>query len=304
MKPTLLLVDDEERILRSLSMLLRPHYHVTATTNAHAALDHLRDNRVHVVISDQRMPVMRGAELLRQAKEISPNTMRVLLTGYSELDAAIASVNEGEVFRFVNKPWDGAELKRTVGQAVGISQALFDAAAGGEPVAVPEPAVGDAILAVDEDPATLKQIQEAAPQGTRVYVATSVDAAFALLERNRIGVVISELSVAQEPVGVALKMLKAQHPEVVTIVMTPFQDAQVLIGLINEGQIYRYLPKPARRLALNIAIASALRQHRSLRASPALRQARKVEPMPSAEQSASGIAGRVLGYLARLRVAT
>ena len=105
-KPTLLLIDDEERILRSLAMLFRGSYQVHATVDPHEAIALVERERVHVVVSDQRMPVMRGADLLREVRSRSPNSMRILLTGYSELDAVVSSVNEGEIFRFVQKPWD------------------------------------------------------------------------------------------------------------------------------------------------------------------------------------------------------
>ena len=105
-KPTLLLIDDEERILRSLRMLFFIGYDVRTTTDPDEAIRILREEKVHVIVSDQRMPVMQGSELLRIARETSPATMRILLTGYSDLDASIASVNEGEVFRYLMKPWN------------------------------------------------------------------------------------------------------------------------------------------------------------------------------------------------------
>ena len=89
-KPTLLLVDDEERILRSLAMLFRSSYNVLTTVDANQALEIVARERVHVIVSDQKMPVMRGADLLRLVKERSPNTMRILLTGYSELESVVA----------------------------------------------------------------------------------------------------------------------------------------------------------------------------------------------------------------------
>ena len=89
-KPTLLLIDDEERILRSLAMLFRGSYQVHATVDPHEAIALVERERVHVVVSDQRMPVMRGADLLREVRSRSPNSMRILLTGYSELDAVVS----------------------------------------------------------------------------------------------------------------------------------------------------------------------------------------------------------------------
>ena len=102
-KPSILLVDDEERILRTLTMLLKMQYQVFSTTDGHEALRILKKEKINVLISDQRMPLMVGTELLKQAKSLSPQTMRILLTGYADVDAAVDSVNEGEIFRYINK---------------------------------------------------------------------------------------------------------------------------------------------------------------------------------------------------------
>lgn len=299
-RPNLLLVDDEERILRSLSMLFKPRYNVTATVDAYAAIEHVKGQPVHVIVSDQRMPLMRGAELLRRVREISPSTMRLLLTGYSELDAIVASVNDGEVFRFIHKPWDAAQLRNTVDQAAGIAQRLFTAPAAAAVSADPStPSSGAGILVVDDDPATGQTVREIVEGRSPVHAAASLDEAFTRLEQHDIGVVISEMFVAREPVALALKLLKAEHPEVVTIVLTPFQDTTLFVELINEGQVYRFLPKPLRRGPLGMNIASALRQHRALRTAPELRRAHAVQQGHSPEDP--GLATRVLGYLARLR---
>ncbi|TLY50310.1 MAG: response regulator [Gammaproteobacteria bacterium] len=117
-RATVLFVDDEERILRSLRMLFRGRYEVLTTTSGHEALKMLRERRVHVVVSDQRMPLMLGVDLLRQVREISPVTMRLLLTGYSDLSAIVASVNESEIFRFIEKPWQAPYLLDVVEQAI------------------------------------------------------------------------------------------------------------------------------------------------------------------------------------------
>ena len=81
---------------------------------------------MHVIISDQRMPVMPGVELLRQAREISPHSVRILLTGYSDLASIVGSINDGEVYRFISKPWDNQDLQTTVAEAVTIALELAD----------------------------------------------------------------------------------------------------------------------------------------------------------------------------------
>lgn len=302
MKPNLVLVDDEERILRSLAMLLRPHYNLYATTDAHQALAHVQSNRTHVIVSDQRMPLMRGADLLRQVRESSPQTMRLLLTGYSELDAVIASVNEGEVFRFINKPWDSHDLKITVDEAASIAMGLFEnTACVKDPISTgaekkyPSPG----ILVIDDDLETVNAVQDIVGPEQPVYWGSSLEQAFEHLTQQTIGVVISDLFVRREPIAIALKMLKAQHPEVVSIVMTPFQDTTALVSLINQGQVFRFLPKPIRRGPLGMSIASALRHHLQLKNAPRLRAAYAVKHVePSEDQS---VAKRVMGYLGRLR---
>jgi serine/threonine-protein kinase len=319
-RPVLLLVDDEERILRSLAMLFRAQYEVRATIDAHEALRIVEAERIHVIVSDQKMPLMRGADLLRQVKERSPNTMRLLLTGYSELDAVVDSVNEGEIFRFINKPWDANDLRSTVAQAAQIALASYDAPppllgaqAEAPPVIAPTaaqlmtetgtfvaPLATEEILVVDDDPEVARVIQEVAGPQQPVRWARSIDEAFTRIARENVGVVVAELEVGGERFTGALKALKRQHPEVVSMVITPFNDAGTLIGLINEGQIFRLIPKPIRKGPLAMNLASALKQHRLLKAAPktfterfAVQEVKTVEDV--------SIASRVMGLLARLR---
>jgi serine/threonine-protein kinase len=295
-KPCLVLVDDEERILRSLAMLFRSTYELHVTTDARTALEYVRTHPVHVIISDQRMPIMRGADLLRQVREISPNTMRLLLTGYAELESIVSSVNEGEIFRFINKPWDAAELRSTVALAAEIALSLASAPL---PELLPGAEMASAILVIDDDADVYKAVQEIMGPVQTVYWASSLDQAFDLLEKHNIGVVLSELFVRREAIALTLKLLKAHHPEVVTMVMTPFQDTTVLIKLINEGQVYRFLPKPIRRGPLGMSIQSALKHHQQLRSAPKLAQRHAVERTREPEDP--GIAARMLGFLGRLR---
>ena len=110
--PTILFVDDEERILRSLRMLFRGKAEMLCTTRGQEAIDWVRNRTVHVVVSDQRMPGMTGVEILREVARYSPRTMRILLTGYADMDAVTASVNEGEIFRFRRKALGRREAGR------------------------------------------------------------------------------------------------------------------------------------------------------------------------------------------------
>jgi DNA-binding NtrC family response regulator len=102
----ILFVDDEERILRSLALQFRREYEVLTESDPRRALQRLKSESVQIIVSDQRMPQMSGAELLAQARQIAPDTLRILLTGYSDLDAAVEALNSGGIFRYLTKPWD------------------------------------------------------------------------------------------------------------------------------------------------------------------------------------------------------
>jgi len=114
-----LLVDDEENILASLRRLLRrePYELVTAGT-ASEALNLLEEQPAEVVISDQRMPGMTGIDLLREVRRRWPDTLRIILSGYSEVNTIIAAVNEGEIYKFLTKPWNDEELKLHIRRAI------------------------------------------------------------------------------------------------------------------------------------------------------------------------------------------
>lgn len=108
---TILLVDDEEDIGAALARLLRRDaYKILRANNAKDGLALLADNDVGVVISDQRMPGMTGIEFLTQIKELYPHTIRIILSGYADLEAVMDATNRGAVYKFFTKPWDNEEL--------------------------------------------------------------------------------------------------------------------------------------------------------------------------------------------------
>ena len=113
----ILIVDDEKDNLQALMRLMRNDYEVVTTTSPFDALKLLQKETFSVIISDQRMPEMKGVELLEKAKQIAPYTTRILLTGYTEADSVIEAINRGNIYRYVAKPWDSEDLKMTVRQA-------------------------------------------------------------------------------------------------------------------------------------------------------------------------------------------
>ncbi|MBU0910201.1 MAG: response regulator [Proteobacteria bacterium] len=117
---TILFVDDEKSILKALRRIfLDENYHVLTAGSGQEALDLLQTGeKPAVIISDQRMPGMGGAEFLSKAKKILPDTIRMVLTGYADINAAMESINQGGIYRYILKPWNDEELKLSVKDAV------------------------------------------------------------------------------------------------------------------------------------------------------------------------------------------
>jgi signal transduction histidine kinase len=113
----LLVIDDEEEILKALRRQFRRQYVIHTADSAEAGLKVMTENPIQVIISDQRMPGMQGAEFFGKVKTEFPDAVRLLLTGYADIQAVIAAINDGNIFRYVTKPWDPVELDTIVREA-------------------------------------------------------------------------------------------------------------------------------------------------------------------------------------------
>jgi DNA-binding NtrC family response regulator len=117
--PKILIVDDEENILNSLKRLFRKEpYEILTAMNGEEGLKILDDHQVNLIISDLKMPEMNGIEFLKKVKERDSLPLRIMLTGHADLKSVLDAVDQGEVYRFLLKPWDDEELKMTIRQAL------------------------------------------------------------------------------------------------------------------------------------------------------------------------------------------
>jgi putative nucleotidyltransferase with HDIG domain len=118
MAHTVLFVDDEVNILKAVKRMLRHEpWEVVCASRPHEALELLDTTSAQVVVSDQRMPEMSGVDLLAAIRERHPDVVRMMLTGYTEMNVAVEAINRGEIFRLITKPWNDEELKATLRQA-------------------------------------------------------------------------------------------------------------------------------------------------------------------------------------------
>jgi serine/threonine-protein kinase len=280
-KARILFVDDEERILTALKSIFRINYHVFTSTNGVEALELVKKFQPHVVVSDQRMPEMTGVELLRQVKEQVPSTVRLLLTGYSDLAAIVGSVNEGEVFRFVSKPWDNQDIQNTIGEAAAIALELAETAA--TPPIVPEK-IDASVLVIDEGEETFNTVKRFVGGACPVHHAANFDAAIGLLDTHETALIIADVARRGEESLASFKVLKHEHPEILVIVLTEASDSELVIDLINQAQIFRFINKPVNPDMLRQHTQSALTKYQSFKQNPHLTHLHKVAAAPEANQ--------------------
>jgi serine/threonine-protein kinase len=289
-KARILFVDDEERIVTALRSIFRVNYHVFTATNGPEALEFVRKFQPHVVVSDQRMPEMTGVELLRQVKAVAPNTVRMLLTGYSDLAAIVGSINDGEVFRFISKPWDKQEIQKTIAEAAAIAFEL--AATATTPPIVPD-RMEAGVLVIEAQDETLRAVTRLVGGACPVYHAKSLDEGLSQLETHETALIVADIASRGEEIVAAFKLLKQERPEILSIVLTEASDSELVIELINQAQIFRFINKPVNPDLLRQHTQAALIRYQSFKQNPHLTRQHRV--------AAAGAAGVSQGILARVR---
>ena len=291
-RPRILFVDDEERILTALKMIFRAKYHVLTAANGHEALEFIEKFKIPVIVSDQRMPGMQGVELLRRARDLSPDSVRVLLTGYSDLASIVGSINEGEVYRFISKPWDNQELQQVITEAVGIGQHQLNRLA---PTGAP-PAIDASILVLDERAGLYQAIGRSLADSYDLLYASGIEQALEQLATHEVAVFVADIDAEFENYLILFNLLKQKYPQILVIVLTSASDSEMVIHLINEAQIYRFLNKPVNLALMLQHLNSAITRYAEYRTSPALLERHKVIETRVAELTSFG-----RGVLTRLR---
>jgi DNA-binding NtrC family response regulator len=305
--PKVLFVDDEERILRALAALFRGQYAVTITTDPVHALALVQQERFHVIVSDQRMPQMQGVELLSQARSLAPNSIRVLLTGYADLSAVMASMNEAEVFRYLTKPWLNSELHETLDQAVraGLALAASDATANGPDSSshlvstaaqaqgsrLGASARGEPVLFVERSGHLHRSFLAEPHNDLRPLAATDSDEALNQMAEHEVSVLVVAIDGDDHDNIEFIRHLKVHHPHVTTIVVSDLADSTTVVSLINDARVFRGAFRPVKVGALRLYIKSALRLAEQFRINPAVLKTQEVSaPAQAQAQQALQIA--------------
>ena len=318
-RPNILFVDDEQRVLNSMRAMFRREFDLFLATNGAAAVKIVRDNPIDVIVADQRMPGMSGIEVLDQVKRISPNTIRILLTGYADPTAVNDSINIGEVFRYLGKPCPPRVLRETLRLAVHATRPARDSDTRRlKPIQatfsrvqrkseISRDAFGDnelPVLRPIPDSKPLNEVQGRTKHSKEVGVviytvdsvfaetvirtisserstllATSLIRAMRALEDDSSGVLITDITTEIAMLQRIISALKQCVPELVTVVVSESRDSDNMISLINYGQVFRYEQKPVAPNQLLKDIDAAAVKHVNLCDNPNLADRHTVEDL-------------------------
>jgi response regulator RpfG family c-di-GMP phosphodiesterase len=302
-RATVLFVDDEERVVSLLRVMFLGTYNVLTATSGQEALQILSKRAVHVIVSDQRMPGIAGIELLSRVRELAPNTVRILLTGYADLAAMVGSINEGAVYRFINKPWDNEDLREVIREAADIALST-GVVEGADPMkaqaqsTAPNAPVGFLIL--DDNEQDRAWFQDKFGPHYPVFSAADIPEAISILEKQEVGVIVTDSHVRGADTLQLLRALKRHHPMIMIVILTRSADSEVVLKLINEARVCRVTFKPLRYGPVDLALKAALRQHQIYRIAPNLLQQQR--PLQTAaETERSGLAPSFMQRLRSLR---
>ncbi len=326
-----LFIDDEPRVLNSMRIMFRKDYDTYFADNGAAALGIVKSHDIDVIVCDHRMPQMTGVEVLAKARELSPRSVRILLTGYADLNAVEGSINESEVFRFLTKPCAPDELKRTIALATSLAQepaALPAAPEHGDPFApesshgAEEPLVvstlvldesyapspqntpqqaareGLGVLVFSNDEEILKVAQEATRGRVPVFYASNIVQVVRLLEEHQPGVLLTDISEDRSTIQAMTARLKQHLPQLVTIAVSEHRDVLDMVWLINHGQIFRFLRKPLSPGRCAVSLKAGLEHHQKLLRNPELVNRYAVEHSESDSETA-GLLSK-LNFIKRL----
>jgi serine/threonine-protein kinase len=258
-KTRVLFVDDEERILNALRILFRDDYDVGhgderrgGDRGAQGEPDADRGERpAHAGNGGSGSAA--GGEEGFAAHGAHP------LTGYSDLAALVGSINEGEVFRFVKKPWDNDEIRAVLKEAAAVAAKV-----------APPPAeklqakkVAASILVIDTDNSLAKGLQRMLGSEVTVHEAVSAAEAAKVLQGSDVAAVVGDLRAGSTGLVSLFKLLKAKRPDTLSIMLSDQPDSEVVADCINQAHVHRFLAKPVNARELQQHVTDALQRYAS-----------------------------------------
>lgn len=278
-----LLIDDEAPMLRAQKSLLRDCT-VFTSGDPHEATALAQQHDIDVVVCDHKMPQGSGIEVLRTLKLSHPRALRILTANRPDAKAVFDAINEAEAFRLITKPWDNAALRTAVADAGRIAREAPQITAA--PLRGPEydqARAQVAMLVIGGETEVQTRLREILQPYYKLHFASSMERAVQIMEQHETGVIISDTQTGRSDLIAPLKALRQTHPQIAVALLAGRIDADLGVGLVNEGQIFRILPRPLQmgtcRLCVDTALAHYWRYKRQPQA--AWRVAPAQPPMSS-----------------------
>jgi serine/threonine-protein kinase len=273
---TLLFVDDESAVLKSLKRVFQDDYHVLTAENGAEALGILEKEHVHLIVSDLRMPGMDGLQLLHKVKERWPETIRVMLTGATDVDSVLDDISSGAIYRFITKPWDDQSVKLSVKLALQQYNLILSikkmqqakAAYMGKDseyylTAEKQGGIDSvySLLFVDDESAVLKSLKRVFQDDYHVLTAENGAEALGILEKEHVHLIVSDLRMPGMDGLQLLHKVKERWPETIRVMLTGATDVDSVLDDISEGFMYKFVSKPWQDEDLKMSVRLALRQY-------------------------------------------
>ncbi len=281
---TLLVVDDEPDVCDSVHDLLRKQYKVLKAPSAAEGYKLMEAEEVHIIMTDQRMPQVTGVELLKRIRAGHPKAVRLLFTGYADLDSIITAINQGHIFQFLKKPWQPEELEAAVREAAQEYDRLVEHSVSmqrfheeikqlWERVAALEsekshlqrshmkPPSKHTLLVVDDEPDVCDSVHDLLRREFKVLKAKSAAEGYKVMETEEVHIIMTDQRMPQVTGVELLKRIRAGHPQAVRMLFTGFADLEAIIAAINQGHIFQFLKKPWQPEELEAAVREAAQEY-------------------------------------------
>lgn len=320
-KTQVLLLHSQQSTLDALSAGFGDRYSVHVATSGAEALNTLGATPIHVIVSAQDLPGMSGLEALREARKRSPDTIGILLAGNDRDDGLEALVGDKEVFQIVRGAISPEGLRNLIDTAtkrirlLAISESANDQAANvdepagehivmetgehGRPIisasAIPvlqpqnppvSPNAGGRevdVLVLTKDEEFLETIKESSRGLHNVHYASSVGQAETLVRQHKIGVLVTDAAIGGSGIESITERLRDAVPRLVAIVAGRRDDGELLMDLINRGQVYRFLLKPVSPGRARLAVEASVKHHLEAADSAFTAKTRGAAPAPKAQ---------------------
>lgn len=252
-------LDENKQTRSALVSQFKESYCIYAIDNPQDLFQLIKHEYIHVVLCAQRIQGTSGVDVLRQCRKMSPHTTRLLLTGYADLAMIVGTIEEGEIYRYITKPWHPEDLEYSLYQA-----SILALQTEQNKKLTPQLPHTEQLLLIDDCSETHELIYSQFSNNYQVVWADNIDKAIHLLKTQDFGVIVSDMRLNGVNIANLLISLKTKLPLSLILLLTRFQEATMLNDLINDGHIYRCLPKPVRASLLELSLHRAFSEHRRL----------------------------------------